>query len=174
VFLDRDGILNDLVMRDGAAVSPRRVQDFRIRAGAPNAVQSLRAVGARILVATNQPDVARGFLPWGELARMTEILTRALAVDDVGICPHDDLDGCDCRKPKPGLLLAMAERWCVHLGQSVVIGDSWKDVEAGRRAGCRTILVTSEVTSVGADHVVRNLADAVEKATSILREGDDQ
>ena len=174
VFLDRDGVLNELVIRDGVAVSPRRVEDFRIYDGALPVVQRLRDLGMRIFVASNQPDIARGFLAASELQRMTEILTRALPIDEVVICPHDDADDCACRKPRPGMLLAMADRWNVGLSQSFVIGDSWKDIEAGKRAGCRTVLLRRAASAaIRADHVVADLSGAVAAVESILRERSD-
>ena len=134
-------MLNALVWRDGSAVSPRRSEDFRLIEGADEAVRRLRARGLLVFVVTNQPDVARGYLPRAELDAMSATLARSLPVDEIAVCPHDDADGCSCRKPKPGLLVGLAERWRVDLGRSFVVGDSWKDVEAGRRAGCRTILI---------------------------------
>lgn len=173
VFLDRDGVLNELVLRNGEAVSPRRVEDFRLCQGAVDAVKRLRALGMRILVASNQPDIARGFLSWAVLERMTAILTSSLPIDEVAICPHDDADGCQCRKPKPGMLLGMAARWNIDLRGSFVIGDSWRDVEAGRASGCRTLLVGSKaaIGGGGADYLVKDLADAVVTVESIVQRG---
>ena len=101
----------------------------------------MRSRGLLVFVVTNQPDIARGELSPGDLSEMTRRLRESLDVDEVAVCPHDDADRCSCRKPQPGMLLALAERWDVDLGRSFVVGDSWKDVEAGRRAGCRTILI---------------------------------
>jgi D-glycero-D-manno-heptose 1,7-bisphosphate phosphatase len=141
VFLDRDGVLNALVMRDGRGVSPRRREDFRLIAGADEVVGRFRTLRLLVFVVTNQPDVARGHLPQAELDAMSAILAERVPVDEIAVCPHDDADGCDCRKPKPGLLQGLAERWQVDLPGSYAVGDSWRDVEAGRRAGCRTILL---------------------------------
>ena len=141
VFLDRDGVLNALVIRDGSAGSPRRREDFRVIAGADEAVRRLRERRLLVFVVTNQPDVARGHLPPAELDAMSAILASRVPVDEIAVCPHDDADECNCRKPKPGLLQRLAERWQVDLPRSFVVGDSWRDVEAGRRAGCRTILL---------------------------------
>src|SRR5439155_12647106 len=98
-----------------------------------------------------------------ELARITAALQRTLPLDDVAICPHDDADGCTCRKPQPGLLVTVAERWGVDLARSYVVGDSWKDVEAGRRAGCHTILLRRDYNRAAqADTVVSTLGEAVQ------------
>jgi D-glycero-D-manno-heptose 1,7-bisphosphate phosphatase len=164
IFLDRDGVLNEVVWRDGAPVSPRRASEFRVAAGAGEAVRRLKAAGWLVFVVTNQPDLARGTLAQGEHERMLELLAGAVPVDDVAVCPHDDADACGCRKPKPGMLEALAARHGVALGRSVVVGDSWKDVEAGRRAGCRTILLRRAYNDgVEADRVVDTLAAAVDE-----------
>lgn len=162
VFLDRDGVLNELVMREGKRVSPRRLEDFHVVEGADDAVRRLREAGLLVFVVTNQPDVARGHLARRDSTRMFQLLDKVLDVDEVAICPHDDAAGCDCRKPKPGMLLAIAERWNVDLRRSFVVGDSWKDVEAGRRAGCRTILLDrGREEACVPDRVVATLLDAV-------------
>lgn len=162
VFLDRDGVLTDLVTREDAGVSPRRLEDFRLARGSAEAVRRLRAAGLLVFVVTNQPDVARGHLAEKELARMHEVLWAKLRPDAIAFCPHDDAQACACRKPKPGMIFDLAARWRVDLAGSFFVGDSWKDVEAGRRAGCRTILVGSVAGGhAEADWVVATLDEAV-------------
>jgi D-glycero-D-manno-heptose 1,7-bisphosphate phosphatase len=159
--MDRDGVLNELVLRDGSYTSPRRVEDFRVPKGVPAAVSRLRNAGFAVFVATNQPDVRRGLMTAAELDRMTEMLRSVVEVDDIRVCIHDDRDECSCRKPAPGMLLELANRWQIDLTHSYMIGDSWRDVEAGRRAGCRTIhLLGNEDEHSEADHRVRSLAEA--------------
>ena len=170
VFLDRDGVLNEVVVESGVPLSPRCVEELRIAAGSFEAIQRLRERSLRVFVASNQPDVARGNLAPQELARMTALLQQALPLDEVAICPHDDVDACTCRKPLPGLLVAVAQRWGVDLSRSYMVGDSWKDVEAGRRAGCHTILLRRDYNAAAqADTVVNTLSEAVQ---FILRDGD--
>jgi D-glycero-D-manno-heptose 1,7-bisphosphate phosphatase len=165
VFVDRDGVLNELVHRESRAVSPRRVSEFRLVAGAEQQVQRLRELGLAVFVITNQPDIARGLMAPSELEAMTALLEGAIRPDGVAVCPHDDADGCACRKPKHGLILTLARQWSVGLPQSFVVGDSWRDIEAGRRAGCHTIFVDhaggSDTAGVAADGVVGTLSDAV-------------
>jgi D-glycero-D-manno-heptose 1,7-bisphosphate phosphatase len=162
VFLDRDGVLNHLVTRDGVPVSPRQLEDFRLAEDAGPAVRQLHDCGLLVFVVTNQPDIARGRLAPENLARMSDMLYEFLGVDEVAVCPHDDGDGCGCRKPRPGLLLGLAERWNVDLRRSFVVGDSWKDVEAGRRVGCRTILLDrARGGACTPDRVVATLREAV-------------
>lgn len=141
VFLDRDGVLNRIVPRDGHPGSPRSLDEFVVDDEAPRAVARLREAGFRTFIITNQPDIARGLLPSSELEAMMDVLRRRVEVDDARVCRHDDADACACRKPKPGMILDLAARWSIDLARSYVIGDSWKDMEASRAAGCRGILI---------------------------------
>jgi D-glycero-D-manno-heptose 1,7-bisphosphate phosphatase len=147
LFLDRDGVLNALVQRDGRWLSPLRFEDFAVLPGVAGAVRALREAGLVALVVTNQPELTRGRLCPGELERMHAALGRAIELDGIYVCPHRDADRCGCRKPLPGLLLAAAKHWRVSLRASFLVGDSEKDIAAGRAAGCRTILVGSSAAS---------------------------
>jgi len=170
VFLDRDGVLNDLVLRDGAWVSPRTLEDFVIIEEAPAAVGRLRHLGVRVFVVTNQPDLARGHLDESTAIAMTAKLAESVQVDEIRICPHDDADECDCRKPRAGMLLDLARLFDIDLSRSFMVGDSWRDIEAGRRAGCVTILVAGRAPTTGpADHTVASLHDAVTVVEDILK-----
>ncbi len=163
MFLDRDGVLNEVVWRGGRPASPRTAAELTVVAGAAEAVARLRAAGLRVFVVSNQPDVARGLLPPDGLAAITAALQERVAVDDVAVCPHEDSDDCECRKPAPGMLTELAARWDVELGASYMVGDSWKDVEAGRQAGCTTILLRRSYNAgATGDHMVESLAQAVE------------
>ncbi|MEX0892397.1 MAG: HAD family hydrolase [Gemmatimonadota bacterium] len=170
VFLDRDGVLNHVVMRAGRPASPRSVEELQLVPGAAAAVARLREAGFRTLVVTNQPDVARGLLPPAVLAEMMERVGRATGVDDVAWCPHDDRDGCGCRKPLPGMIHTLAERWRVDPRRSFLVGDGWKDMAAGRAAGCTTVLLSrpynagtrSTLASADLDGAVSAILEAAE------------
>jgi D-glycero-D-manno-heptose 1,7-bisphosphate phosphatase len=141
VFLDRDGVLVQALVHDGKPFSARDADDFEIVPGAADACAALRTAGLLIVVVTNQPDVARGDLSIEALSAMHEALLDRIPVDAVLFCPHDDGDSCPCRKPAPGLLFKAARRFGISLPQSVMVGDRWKDIEAGARAGCRTVFI---------------------------------
>ena len=141
VFLDRDGVLNEPVVRDGRPHPPADAAGLRVYDEAPDAVRMLRDAGFALVVVTNQPDVARGTTPASVVDAINTKLRAALAVDDVLTCVHDDADECTCRKPKPGLLHEGARRHAIDLARSYVVGDRWRDVEAGASAGCKTVLV---------------------------------
>jgi D-glycero-D-manno-heptose 1,7-bisphosphate phosphatase len=141
VFLDRDGVLNEAILRDGKPFSPNTIEEMVFVADAAAALTALRQKGFRLIVVSNQPDIARGKLLRERVDAMNAHLCRALPLDSVEICGHDDEDRCSCRKPAPGLLLKAAARDGIVLSESFMIGDRWRDIEAGRRAGCRTVLI---------------------------------
>jgi D-sedoheptulose 7-phosphate isomerase len=142
VFFDRDGVLNEVVFRDGQAVSPRSFDEFRLLPDLASIGRRLREAGHRLFVITNQPDLARGKLARSELDRMHGALLAALPdIEEISVCDHDDQDQCECRKPKPGAILRLANRHGIDLTRSWLVGDSWRDMDAGRAAGIRTILV---------------------------------
>ncbi|MGQ0813383.1 MAG: HAD-IIIA family hydrolase [Gemmatimonadota bacterium] len=162
VFLDRDGVLNHLVLRDGKPVSPRVLEDFAIVEDAAASLGRLKSAGFRVFVVTNQPDVARGAMPAATLDAMLERLRAKVPLDDIAVCIHDDIDACECRKPKAGLLRELAARWHVDLGRSIMVGDTWRDVQAGRAARCTTVLVGAASEHAGSDFKATTLSEAVD------------
>jgi D-glycero-D-manno-heptose 1,7-bisphosphate phosphatase len=142
VFLDRDGVLNRTTLgRDGIPRPPVDVEDLELLPGVEQACRDLRALGFALVVVTNQPDVARGTQSRVFVEAINRKIREALPIDDVRSCFHDDSDGCVCRKPKPGLLIEASQALGLELATSYLVGDRWRDIEAGRRAGCITILV---------------------------------
>ena len=141
VFLDRDGVINRATVRGGKPHPPHTVDELEVLDGVPDALSKLRAAGFRLIVITNQPDVARRTQTRETIEAMHVRLMSELAVDDVVTCYHDDVDACDCRKPKPGALIDAAQRHGLDLNRSFMVGDRWRDIEAGQRAGCRCLFV---------------------------------
>jgi len=141
VFLDRDGVVNRVVVRDGKPFPPTSFSELRVLPGVREACRKLREAGFALILITNQPDIARGAVSSRLVSEINARLKSFLQLDDVRVCPHDDADRCDCRKPKPGLLLEAARLWNIDLRHSYVVGDRWRDVEAGHRAGCQAIFV---------------------------------
>ncbi|MEA2235621.1 MAG: D-glycero-D-manno-heptose 1,7-bisphosphate phosphatase [Thermoanaerobaculia bacterium] len=140
VFLDRDGVINRAIVRDGKPHPPESVDELEVLSGVADALSKLRSAGFRLIVITNQPDVARGTQTRDKVEAMHERLASELAIDEVLTCFHDG-DDCDCRKPKPGAILAAARRHDVEVERSFMVGDRWRDIEAGQRAGCRCLFV---------------------------------
>jgi D-glycero-D-manno-heptose 1,7-bisphosphate phosphatase len=141
VFLDRDGVINRAFIRDGTPCPPVSLRDLEILPHVPEALSALKAQGYSLVVVTNQPDVARGTASRELVDSIHERLKGELGLDAIFTCFHDDADECDCRKPKPGLLFRAAHDLGIDLTSSFMVGDRWRDVEAGRRAGCRTLFV---------------------------------
>jgi D-glycero-D-manno-heptose 1,7-bisphosphate phosphatase len=141
VFLDRDGVLNEAPLRDGKPMSPMGVAEVVVPADVPKALERLRRAGFLLIMVTNQPNIARGHQSREAVYAINQHLQKVLQLDAAETCEHDDADNCDCRKPKPGMLLRAAARDHIALDASFLVGDRWRDIEAGRRAGCRTILI---------------------------------
>jgi len=141
VFLDRDGVLNRAPVRDGRPQSVVSVEEVELLPGVPEACAMLRDAGFSLIVVTNQPEVARGRVSQDAVEAIHEFLRARLPLDEVRVCYHDDAEGCNCRKPKPGMLLEAARDRGVDLARSFMVGDRWRDIEAGRRAGCKTVFI---------------------------------
>jgi D-glycero-D-manno-heptose 1,7-bisphosphate phosphatase len=165
VFLDRDGVINANLTRDGKPVAPTRIEEFRFLPGTEDAVRRLKEAGYKVIVCTNQPDVSNGRTPRVTVEAMHALVRERLKVDDIKACFHTDKDGCSCRKPKPGMLLAAAHEHGIDLAASYMVGDRWRDTAAGRAAGCATIFVDYGYEQDGPnepDHVVASLPEAVD------------
>ena len=164
VFLDRDGVLAEAIVRaDGKSYAPTRVEDFVLVPEAPEQVQRLRDAGFLCIVFTNQPELANGELASSDLDAMHRTMRAAIPLDDVYVCPHDKSEGCRCHKPAAGMLDDASARWDVDLATSFVIGDRWRDVSAGKNAGCRTIFIDYGYHEAGPDrpdYVVSSLSEA--------------
>jgi D-sedoheptulose 7-phosphate isomerase len=166
IFLDRDGVLTRAVIRAGKPSPPGALAELEVAADAKEALARLKAEGFLLLVVTNQPDVARGLQRPDIVEQMHGLLKSQLPLDDIFVCFHDDADQCDCRKPLPGLLARAAQRYNVDPGSSYMIGDRWRDVDAGASFGVKTVWIDRgyaerQPASVP-DSRVRSLSEAVD------------
>jgi D-glycero-D-manno-heptose 1,7-bisphosphate phosphatase len=163
VFLDRDGVINRALVRNNRPFPPMSVDEVEVLPGVGRALRRLRAAGYALVVVTNQPDVARGTQTKAGVHAIHDHLATLIDIDEFRVCFHDDGDGCSCRKPKPGLLMAPP---VYALDRSIVVGDRWRDIEAGRRAGCRAAVFVDygydEPAPVDADTRVGSLAEAAD------------
>jgi D-glycero-D-manno-heptose 1,7-bisphosphate phosphatase len=141
VFLDRDGVLNKSVVRNGVPHPPESVVSFRLCDGVEIACRRLVDAGLPLFVVTNQPDIARGTTTTESVETINAHLQSILPITEVAMCPHDDADTCLCRKPKPGLLHDLAQRHDIDTSRSVMVGDRWRDLEAGVAAGTSTVWI---------------------------------
>ena len=134
IFLDRDGVINRSTMRQGRPHPPAHLEELEILPGVDEALARLKSAGFALIVVTNQPDIARGTQTKTAVDAINDRIAALLPLDEIRVCWHDDADQCSCRKPKPGLLTRPP---LYNLSASIMIGDRWRDIEAGQRAGCR-------------------------------------
>jgi len=175
VFLDRDGVINQMVVSPEGPDSPRSAEEFKLLPGAAAAVRRLNELGLPVVVVSNQPGVAKGKFPPANLEAMTERMKEALQADLAGLqgiyyCMHhpqavvdDYRQACDCRKPKPGLLVQAASEMSLELVGSYMVGDQPRDMIAGKSVGCTTFLIGTgrpEPKPDEADHVCGDLEAA--------------
>jgi D-glycero-D-manno-heptose 1,7-bisphosphate phosphatase len=166
VFLNRDGVLNEAVVRDGKPYPPDFAASLLIPPDAAASLARLKAVGLPLIVVTKQPDVARGKSTAFAVEAIHERLRRLLPLDDFLTCFHEDRDACSCRMPKSGLILQAATRHGLDPSRSFIIGDQWRDMAAGRATGCRTIWIdrgyAARAPSPPPDATVASLAEAID------------
>ena len=141
VFLDRDGVINRAVVRNRKPYPPDTLQELEIFPDVPGALSLLKERGFLLIIVTNQPDVARGKQKRESVEEMHSFLKNQLPLDEIFVCWHGQDGECECRKPLPGMLIQAAEKYDVDFQQSFLIGDRWKDIEAGKTAGCKTIFL---------------------------------
>jgi len=161
-FLDRDGIINEVVMRSTVVSSPRELSEFKVRQDFLDFYRLARRAGLNLFVISNQPDVARGLLSQSELQTITDQLTRQFEFQEIVYCCHDDQDACVCRKPKPGMINYLLEKFQLRQDESILIGDSHKDILAGQSAGLRTVLLSARYNrggSVQPNHAISELIE---------------
>ena len=163
VFVDRDGVLIRTPIRDGMPYAISAEEAAEILPGVPEACGALAKAGFLLVMVTNQPDVARGRTARAFVEQTNRDLAARLQLDAVRVCFHDDDDNCSCRKPKPGLIVDAARDMGIDVSASFMVGDRWRDIAAGRRAGCSTILIDygyAEPCPESPDHIAKSLLEA--------------
>ena len=170
VFLDRDGVINRVVVRDGRSYPPASVDQFEFLPDVAGSIRDLQRSGYRVIVVTNQPDVAKGVQTREVVEAMHRLIEQKVGVDGIRVCYHVDEDRCQCRKPKPGMLVDAAAEWRLDLSQSFMVGDRWRDVGAGNAAGCTTILINADYSEPGTD-VPDASAGSLPEATRLILAG---
>lgn len=163
IFLDSDGVLNKAIIKDGKPLAPTTLAELEIPAEVKPALERLKAAKYLLICVTNKPDIERGLMTQADVDAIYHKMRQILPLDDVFICYHEN---SDCYKPKPGLILDAAKKYAINLAQSYMIGDRWRDVEAGQNAGCKTIWIdrgyAEKKPNPPADYTVNSLADAAE------------
>ena len=141
VFLDRDGVINKVFIKDGLPTSPNSLDELEILKGVKESISRLKKLGFVCLIVTNQPNVSRKKTSKNNVIDINNFLKKKIKFDDIFVCYHDDKDNCNCRKPKPGLLLRASQKWNVDFKKSFMVGDRWRDIQAGENIGCKTIFL---------------------------------
>lgn len=136
IFLDRDGVINHVILKAGKPYSPKTVDQVRIYSDVEESLEKLKKLKFEIIIVTNQPEISRGNLTINEVSKIHDYITSKVGELNFFVCPHDDQNNCSCRKPKPGLLLNASTELDVEVKKSFMIGDRWRDIEAGNNAGC--------------------------------------
>ncbi len=165
VFLDRDGVLNQAVIKQGKPYPPATLSELIIPHGVNQALVALKSAGFFLIGATNQPDVSRGTTSRAHVDAINATLMETLPLDEILVCYHDDMEHCVCRKPKPGLLVYAAEKYNLSLPHCFMIGDRWRDIDAGQNAQCKTIWLDyqyDEKRPNNPDFITTTLEDAAD------------
>jgi len=163
VFLDRDGVVNKAVVINQKPYPPANKSKLEILPNVALALHNLCGDGYKLIVVTNQPDVARGKVTVETVSEMNLYLQSLLPIDEFICCFHDDSDNCECRKPKPGAIINAVQKHNIDISQSFMVGDRWRDIEAGEAAGCKTIFIDygyNEKQPVSWDYRVKSLYEA--------------
>lgn len=169
VFIDRDGVINRATIRAGKSYPPQTLDEFEFLPGVVEALNRLKNAGFLLIVVTNQPDVAKGLQTREVVEAMHERIRSLTPVDDIRVCYHVDEDRCHCRKPKPGMLTDAAKHWAIDLKTSFMVGDRWRDVDAGVAAGCKAFFIRSDIAeplSANPHVAVSSLLEAAEAILS--------
>ena len=170
IFFDRDGVINEVIFRGGnnsKPIAPWKIEEFKLIPDIKKPLEKLGQMGFHLFVVTNQPDIPKGIVKFRTVKKMNDIVLNKLPINEIMVCPHIDNDNCNCRKPKPGMIISLAKKWGINLEDSFLIGDNWKDIESGKAAGCRTILIDKLYNkTVKADYRVENLTMSVEVVKS--------
>ena len=141
VFLDRDGILNESIIKQGKPYPPQNLEEVVIHDEVKRGIRLLKNEGLLLIMITNQPDIARNKTTEKNVNSINNFVKQILNLDDVFMCVHDDKDNCNCRKPKPGMIIEAKKKWNIELSGSFLVGDRWKDISAGIKMNLITFLL---------------------------------
>jgi D-glycero-D-manno-heptose 1,7-bisphosphate phosphatase len=167
IFLDRDGVLNRAFVRDGITRPPATIGEVELMPRVIEGLLRLKAMGFKLIVVTNQPDVSRGIQSRAGVEQINKRLGDILPLDAIYVCYHDNADNCACRKPAPGMLLAAAKEHAIDLPRSFMVGDRATDIAAGQAAGCQTFLIGGEDVPILLVKPTWKAADLMEVAEQV-------
>lgn len=172
VFLDRDGVINHVKLLENKPYPPSSLAELRYCDGAREAIGNLLENEFLVVVVTNQPDIARKSTTHYAIDRIHARMRKDLGIQHFYVCPHDDRDCCDCRKPKPGLLFKAASDLEIDLNKSYLVGDRWKDITAGQAAGCVNFYINYNYSEVK-PNIPYDEVSSLGEAVSIILESNE-
>ncbi len=144
IILDRDGIINEVVIRGNIISSPWKLSEFTLLEESKEFLKKISKNKFRLFVATNQPDLKRGNLKFEDFEKMNSIVKKNLNIEEIFYCPHDDSDKCNCRKPLPGMLENILLKYSLEKKETCMIGDSIKDILAAEAAGIESFFLNTD------------------------------
>lgn len=162
IFLDRDGTINEIILREANVTSPRTIEEFKLRDDFVSFHNRAVEAGHNLFIISNQPEVARGLIDSGFLEQINDIISKTCKIREISYCLHDNEDECDCRKPKPGMINEIIKKHSLLRDESIMIGDTWKDIAAGKAAGVKTVMLRRHYNRDGKcqpDHEVGTLME---------------
>ena len=168
IFLDRDGVINKSIMKDGKPHAPRKFSDFKLFPGVVEAIKNLSDAGYLIFVATNQPDIGNKLVDPNEVEKMHAYLMEKLPIKEIYMCPHRQDENCECRKPKPGMLFAAKNKFNIDMSASFMVGDRYSDVQTSLAAGCTPVFVDHDYLETPDFDVNMRFQSLVEASARIL------
>ena len=137
IFLDRDGVLNKVILKDGKPLSPKNLSEFVLLDNVSEALAIFKKLDYLTIIVTNQPDIKTKKQTLKDLEITHKWIFDNLMIDDIFVCCHDDSDNCNCRKPGIGMLINASKKYKINLTKSIMIGDRWKDIKCGQLAKCK-------------------------------------
>lgn len=172
LFLDRDGVVNKAYIREGKSYPPQTLQEFVFLEKVPESLVLSKELGFLNIIVTNQPDIGGGRQSLEIVEEMHDRVRKALEVDDIFICPHEEGKGCCCRKPLPGMLEMAAKKWNINLKESFLVGDRWRDIQAAQAVGCCAFFINYQYNEKKPEppyQGVSSLFEAVQKISKLVQ-----
>ena len=168
IFLDRDGVINRPIILQGKPYAPRVFNDFILYPDAIEVLQKFRERGYALIIVTNQPDVGHRLIDISEINKMHQYLRKLIDIEMIKICPHKQNEGCLCRKPKAGMLFDAAEKINIDLSASWLIGDRISDIQAGNKAGVRTVFIDRGYAETQGNIIEAEIVNSLEEAGNLI------
>ncbi len=170
-FFDRDGILNQSIIKNQKPYSPNIPNELKLNREFLPFIKNLKKKKFIIIVVTNQPDIKRGKMTKYSLKTINTKIKNFFLIDEIYVCIHDINDKCSCRKPKPGMLKKASKKWDIDLKKSFLVGDRFKDIQAGNSVGCTTIFIDynyNETKPKSYDYKYKNISKMIKEIGKII------